>query len=598
MRENTFLGDFFACVGFVPLTTQSHIRETMVKMMVNPSQQSAFRRDCDEDDVLAREGDFSMLSAADNELDAGPSTCTFWCAVALGALVKGDPVSSVARYSQLARDALDSYSGVVTTGVAKAWVILAYLYLFRGDMDMFQAYMARSEAFFSASGAYDSTDVLPVGFAEVVSHRMTIRMFTGDADTAEVESFCRQPQVPQQLNIAASETELYAFMMQSYREFEQAVYRTAYLETSDTGGLPAEAEASSRTARSFRVREASMAIADTMASRINNHACDFERLEDVADRPLIRQGIGGLVINGTLVFDKAAKGDLSGAVERIGRCVEVYEGFPGVCRFFMGSHVAHIMLTTLTAIGDSTAQGMYGRLRRAYNSTRFPDSSPVPPFEEWQGVSSFCDSFYCRTLELLIVGEEMGSVFTAGRKGRADDQNEGDEGEGKKHFGEDEGASWGTDDNEIPARSFHLSNCDGGAEFDLLPTCTSNPDVGSSLSGCAEAECLPSTVAPRPISGASGRAQEARAAYLPEFTSESETGIPAYVDRESDPGMVYGDSNDAGAVTHAPESKFGQGGNVVGETEEDDIAAADWLDVSHALLVEIERESIGKSRQR
>lgn len=73
----------------------SHIRETMVKMMVNPSQQSAFGRDCDEDDVLAREGDFSMLSAADNQLDAGPSTCTFWCAVALGALVKGDPVSSV-----------------------------------------------------------------------------------------------------------------------------------------------------------------------------------------------------------------------------------------------------------------------------------------------------------------------------------------------------------------------------------------------------------------------------------------------------------------------------------------------------------------------
>ncbi|CAN0202426.1 unnamed protein product, partial [Ectocarpus sp. 12 AP-2014] len=34
MRENTFLGDFFACVGFIPLTTQSHIRETMVKMMV------------------------------------------------------------------------------------------------------------------------------------------------------------------------------------------------------------------------------------------------------------------------------------------------------------------------------------------------------------------------------------------------------------------------------------------------------------------------------------------------------------------------------------------------------------------------------------
>lgn len=87
-----------------------------------------------------------------------------------------------------------------------------------------------------------------------------------------------------QLNTVASETELYAFVMQSYREFEQAVYRTAYLEGSDTGGLPGDNEASIRTARSSRVREASMAIVDTMVSRIKNHSCEFERLEDVADR--------------------------------------------------------------------------------------------------------------------------------------------------------------------------------------------------------------------------------------------------------------------------------------------------------------------------
>ncbi|CAN0540462.1 unnamed protein product, partial [Ectocarpus sp. 12 AP-2014] len=189
------------------------------------------------------------------------------------------------------------------------------------NQEMFQEYMARSEAFFSAAGAYDPTEDLPVGFAEVVSHRMTVRIISGDASTAEVESFCCRPQDPPQLKEAASETELYAFMMQAYREFEQAVYKTAYLESSDAGGLPSENEAGIRTACSSRVREASMAVVDTMASRINNHSCDFARLEDVADRPLIRQGIGGLIINGTLVFEKAAKGDFSGAVERIDRWV-------------------------------------------------------------------------------------------------------------------------------------------------------------------------------------------------------------------------------------------------------------------------------------
>ncbi|CAM9352314.1 unnamed protein product [Ectocarpus sp. 8 AP-2014] len=585
MRENTFLGDFFACVGFIPLTTQSHIRETMVKMMVTPtpSQQPVVWRDCDEDDVLARESDFRMPSA-ENQLDAGPSICTFWCAVALGALVKGAPATSVARYSELARDAVESHSGPVTTGVAKAWVILAYLYLFHGDTDVFQEYMARSEAFFSASGAYGSTEVLPVGFPEVVSHRMTVRMFSGDASTAEVESFCRQPQVPPQLNIAASETELYAYMKKAHREFEQAVYRAAYLENSDAGGLPVQNEASIHTARSSRVPEASMAVVDTMASRINNHSCDFERLEDVVDRPLIRQGIGGLIINGTLVFEKVAKGDFNGAVERIGRCVDVFETFPGVCRFL--SHVAHIMATALAAIRDSQTRGMYDRLRRAYNSTRLPDSTPIPPFEEWQGVSLCCDSFYCRTMEFLIVGEETGSVLSTGEKGCADHQNEGDEGE-EKHLGEDEGASWGIDDNDIPIGLFLLSAGGGGAEFDLLPS-TCNADMGHFLADCAEAGCSPPTAVPRPIAGAPGWAQEVREAYPLKSTREPETGL----DVQGDTGMAYGRSNNAGAVTHALESKF-----VTEEAEEDDVAAADWLDVSHALLVATERGASGNSRE-
>ncbi|CAM9219819.1 unnamed protein product [Ectocarpus sp. 4 AP-2014] len=333
-----------------------------------------------------------------------------------------------------------------------------------------------------------------------------------------------------------------------------------------------------------------------MASRINNHSCDFERLEDVADRPLIRQGIGGLIINGTLVFEKAAKGDFSGAVERIDRCVEVFEGFPGVCRFFMGSHVAHIMLTALAAIGDSRARGMYDRLRRAYNSTCLSGSTPIPPLEEWQGVSSFCDTFYCRTMELLIVGDEMGGIFAAGQNARAEHQNEGDEGEEKEQLGEDQGAFWGTDDNDIPIGPFLLSGGGGGAEFDQLPS-TCNADMGSFLADCAGAECSSSTAVPRPIAGESGWAQEVRAAYPLKSTGEPEAGLAAHLEVDSDTRVAYGGSNDAGAVTQASESILGHGENVVGEAEEDAIAAADWLDVSHALLVETERTASWKSRQ-
>lgn len=38
----------------------------------------------------------------------------------------------------------------------------------------------------------------------------------------------------------------------------------------------------------------------------------------------------------SLVFEKAAKGDVHGALERVGRIVEVFERYPGLSRFAMG----------------------------------------------------------------------------------------------------------------------------------------------------------------------------------------------------------------------------------------------------------------------
>jgi len=43
----------------------------------------------------------------------------------------------------------------------------------------------------------------------------------------------------------------------------------------------------------------------------------------------------GLDFDRILIFKKAAKGDTSGTLERISRCVEVYERYPGLCRCLM-----------------------------------------------------------------------------------------------------------------------------------------------------------------------------------------------------------------------------------------------------------------------
>ncbi|CAM9379178.1 unnamed protein product, partial [Ectocarpus fasciculatus] len=271
MQENAFLSDFFGCVGFLPLTTHSHIRETMVNIMVSPAvQQPLVGGDIGAEvlcDAIPRGVELSLASDR-HQLPMNPSTCTFW-----------------------------------------AWAIMGYLYGFTGNLANYKHYLALSESYLRSSMEQGSTESLPVGFAEVVKY------------TEIADSFCGQRQ------------------MNSFSAEEQ------------TGPQV---------------------------------------------RPTIRGGVGSLLINLTLVFEKGAKGDLSAALERIGRCVEVFERYPGLCRGTMGYHNAHIVLVCLAAIGDSRARTMYDSLRQCYNSFRPTGSLPVPPLEDWHGVDAFCDDCYCR----------------------------------------------------------------------------------------------------------------------------------------------------------------------------------------------------------
>ena len=69
----------------------SEIRETLVKMFAG----SVRVQHSDSGDYSATDQHFDTIIAADNELHVDPSTCVFWCAVALGSLVKGRPIESV-----------------------------------------------------------------------------------------------------------------------------------------------------------------------------------------------------------------------------------------------------------------------------------------------------------------------------------------------------------------------------------------------------------------------------------------------------------------------------------------------------------------------
>ncbi|CAN0023654.1 unnamed protein product, partial [Ectocarpus sp. 13 AM-2016] len=99
MQESAFLSDFFGCVGFLPLTTRSTIREAMVEIMATPAtlQRPAVGGGCDEEalfDAIARGADLIKASER-HQFPMNPRSCTFWCAIALGALAKGSSFQSV-----------------------------------------------------------------------------------------------------------------------------------------------------------------------------------------------------------------------------------------------------------------------------------------------------------------------------------------------------------------------------------------------------------------------------------------------------------------------------------------------------------------------
>ncbi|CAN0121203.1 unnamed protein product, partial [Ectocarpus fasciculatus] len=409
MQENAYLSDFFGCVGCLPLTTPSHIRGAMVRMMTGPTAQQRLGALHDSPE----QGQFGAVFTEDgitagNQCSTGPSACTFWCAVGVGALVKGSPVESVANYSQLARDALDAHIGPVNAEVAKAWAILGYFHGFMGDMANCVAYLNRSGSFLIDSIKQGSSDILPAGFAEMIRFKDNAPLYSGYLDAAGIESLgAQRPDAPQ-IKPVACEGDIYRYVSQSLIAFEQVVFERACEKgaTRRHSGDDEPCEDDRGGATPHGNAPQAEEVADAMVAGLKDGLVDFEHLEETADRPNLRTGAVGLLINIALAFQRAAKGDAGGALGRFGRCVEMFERYPGVCSYMMHwCHLAHSILGALAALDDSRARELYTRLREAYNPCRPPSSLPAPPLEEWRGISAFCDDFQCRIYQGMIASE-------------------------------------------------------------------------------------------------------------------------------------------------------------------------------------------------
>lgn len=60
------------------------------------------------------------------------------------------------------------------------------------------------------------------------------------------------------------------------------------------------------------------------------------------------------------------------------------------------AHWAHLMSAALVSLDVPGAREMYDMLRGVYNPFRPNGSPPLPPLEEWRGMSGICEDTYCR----------------------------------------------------------------------------------------------------------------------------------------------------------------------------------------------------------
>eukprot|EP00752_Nemacystus_decipiens_P005060 g4594.t1 len=438
LQENGFLCDFFASFGFMPLATESGIRETMVAIMTSPQlQQPRHEEDHLVDDKFdggLPERDFGRALGHRQSL-VDPSRCTFWCAIAIGALVTGRPIESVAKYTRLAREAITGFSGPASPEMVKAWASLGYLHGFMDAQAEFHEYLDLAKGFLRDTGVADD---LPVGLAEMFQAGETIKIFAEDVDPEERKAILAQERSRPKLGIFAGGGEISRCVWQSARIFEQAIGSGIFFPrgASNIGGgdlgddgrprnvvdsqsepecvLDYEEELNIR-AVPFPARVAELRPDSMTAKKVDIMAelLQFRLLEKVAEIPSFRVGIAALIINDHLLFERVAKGDAPGALERAARIVEVFERYPGVCRFKLGAHKAHIMISILVALDSPQSRELYLRARAAYNLTRPAVEHQIPPLEEWRGVAAFCGRVPCRSAEAcgrLAFASSLGGV--------------------------------------------------------------------------------------------------------------------------------------------------------------------------------------------
>ncbi|CAM9167151.1 unnamed protein product [Ectocarpus fasciculatus] len=358
---------------------------------------------------------------------------------------------------------------------------------------------------------------------------------------------------------------MYRYVIQSLRAFGQDAFEIACERSATRGqsGDDGPCEEARGGASLHGDPPQAEEVANAMAAGIKDGLIEFGHLQEAVDRPNIRTGVGGLIVNMSLAFQKAAKGDTGAVLERLGRCVEVFERYPGVSRCMVQwCHLAHTGLAALAAIDDPKARGLYNRLRDVYNPSRPPASLPAPPFEEWRGISAVCDDFQCRLTQGIIASQALG-VFSTPPHCTSNCA-----GVRRAYTKEEKLTGKGVILEEVTSTIIDA------------PCSTTDTPMASNRSWEMTQEPAPQISRPSRSSSSTSNVHR-------------ELGRRGASDTDIISGVVEGCGVGVSSGSVAPlpvpdmslrSSELREVGGTTQETEDDEIAAADWLDVTHAML--------------
>ncbi|CAN0139636.1 unnamed protein product, partial [Pylaiella littoralis] len=268
MIEDHNLHAFFRCMGFLPLTCQSDIRAVMVRILVDRKSRSQVHllgagHDHNSGSGSGSDTERTRMVTSGGEGEGGgtrsmsakesdPSACMFWCAVALGGLARGAPIESMARYVELAGNAVSgNVAPPAMSRVARAWALMAYMYGFCQDSDKYRICQSRAQFFFDTS--FDETRNMSdkekeerAEFELLIRHIDGLGLFYGDGPVKwrhvnEYLSYksesnnhgqqsARHPPMPHHATIMT----LRLFIMLSYRRFGQAFFTDVWRHRTQT----------------------------------------------------------------------------------------------------------------------------------------------------------------------------------------------------------------------------------------------------------------------------------------------------------------------------------------------------------------------------